>query len=185
MSSTRSLENSVPAAPARVVPGYAATAGAYNSGLLLLRLVVGLGMAAHGSQKLFGFFGGAGLDGTGEYFVMSGYPAGKTMAVVAGLSETMGGLGIALGLLTPLAAAAVVGEMINALTVKGGGYFAPDGIELELLLVIAAASLALTGPGRYALDRFIPVLRSHRVIYGVAAIVLALVVGGVFLLIRA
>lgn len=181
MSSTRSLEDVTSLAPHR---GYAATPVSYNVGLLLLRLVVGLGMAAHGSQKLFGWFGGGGIDGTGQFFAMSGYPSGKTMAVVAGLSETLGGLGIALGLLTPLAAAAIVGEMVNALAVKGGGYFAPTGIELELLLVVSAASIALTGPGRYAFDRFVPVLRSHRVIYGAAAVVLALVVGGVFLALR-
>lgn len=92
---------------------------------------------------------------------MSGYSAGKVLAVVSGLSETAGGLGLALGLFTPRAAAAIVGDMINAVAVGNGGYFAPKGIELELLLVIAAASLALTGPGRYAFDRFVPPLRSH------------------------
>ncbi|MGY4102898.1 DoxX family protein [Nocardia sp. R16R-3T] len=157
----------------------------YDLGLLVLRLVVGLTMAAHGAQKLFGWFDGGGLDGTGKLFEMSGYPAGKAMAAVAGLTETLGGLGLAVGLLTPLAAAVLVGTMLNAIAVRwGGGFFAPKGIEYEILLTLAPASLALTGPGRYALDRAIPVLRNHRLIFGIAAIVLALVVAGGVLLVR-
>ncbi|MFG2222000.1 DoxX family protein [Streptomyces sp. NPDC048644] len=157
----------------------------YDVGLLLLRLAVGLTMAAHGSQKLFGWFDGPGLDGTGQFFTASGYPAGHAMAVVAGLTETLGGLGLVLGLLTPLAAAALVGTMINALAVKwGGGFFAPKGVEYELLLTASAAALALTGPGRYAVDRLLPVLKSHRLLYGVAALVLAVVVAGIMLLVR-
>jgi uncharacterized membrane protein YphA (DoxX/SURF4 family) len=116
-------------------------------------------MAAHGAQKLFGWLGGGGITGTGQFFTMSGYPSGETMAVVAGLSELLGGLGIAAGLLTPLAGAAVVGTLVNALAVKwGGGFFAPQGVEYELLLAAAGAGIALTGPGRYAVDRFLPVL---------------------------
>ncbi|GGN42944.1 hypothetical protein GCM10012285_23820 [Streptomyces kronopolitis] len=157
----------------------------HDAGLLVLRLALGLTMAAHGAQKLLGWFGGPGLDGTGQFFTMSGYPAGRTMAVVAGLSETLGGLGLAVGLLTPLAAAAVVGTMINALAVKwGGGFFAPKGVEYELLLTIGAAALALTGPGRFAADRFLPGLRVHRPVRGVAALVLAVVVAGVVLMVR-
>ncbi|MFH8405846.1 DoxX family protein [Streptomyces sp. NPDC018019] len=164
---------------------HAATPHAYDVGLLLLRIAVGLIMAAHGAQKLFGWFGGGGLDATGQFFAASGYPSGKAMAVVAGLSETLGGLGLVLGLLTPLAGAAVVGTMVNALAVKwGGGFFAPDGVEYELLLTAGAAALALTGPGRYAVDRLLPVLRAHRLVYGVAALVLAVVVAVVFLLLR-
>ncbi|QIY55318.1 DoxX family protein [Streptomyces sp. RPA4-5] len=167
--------------PTRHAPS---TAG-YDTGLLLLRLVLGLTMAAHGAQKLFGWFGGPGLDGTGQFFTMSGYPAGRMMAVVAGLSETLGGLGLAVGLLTPLAAAAVVGTMINALAVKwGGGFFAPKGVEYELLLTAGAAALALTGPGRYAVDRLLPVLRSHRTVHGVIALVLGAVLAGGVLLVR-
>ncbi|OAH10274.1 DoxX family protein [Streptomyces jeddahensis] len=158
---------------------------AYDVGLLLLRLGLGLTMAAHGAQKLFGWFGGAGLEGTGRFFTMSGYPSGTTMALVAGLAETLGGLGLVLGLLTPLAGAAIFGTMINALAVKwGGGFFAPDGVEYELLLAVAAASLALTGPGRYAVDRFLPVLRAHRLGYGIAALVLGAVGAVVILLMR-
>ncbi|MFH8592498.1 DoxX family protein [Streptomyces rimosus] len=164
---------------------HAASPHAYDIGLLVLRLAVGLTMAAHGAQKLFGWFGGGGLDGTGQFFTASGYPSGKAMAVVAGLSETLGGLGLVLGLLTPLAGAALVGTMVNALGVKwGGGFFAPEGVEYELLLTAGAAALTLTGPGRYAVDRLLPVLRAHRLAYGVAALVLAVVVALVFLLIR-
>lgn len=158
---------------------------AYDAGLLLLRLALGLTMAAHGSQKLFGWFGGGGIDGTGRFFTMSGYPAGDAMAVVAGLTETLGGLALAVGLLTPLAAAALVGVMVNALAVTwGGGFFAPKGSEYEWLLTAAAAALALTGPGRYAADRFLPVLRAHRLAYGAAAVVVGLVTAGVVLLLR-
>lgn len=164
---------------------HAATPHAYDIGLLVLRLAVGLIMAAHGAQKLFGWFGGPGLDGTGQFFAGSGYPAGKAMAVVAGLSETLGGLGLVLGLLTPLAGAAVVGTMVNALAVKwGGGFFAPEGVEYELLLTAGAGALALTGPGRYAVDRLLPVLRNHRLAYGVAALVFGVIVAFVMLLVR-
>ncbi|MEV7090967.1 DoxX family membrane protein [Streptomyces sp. NPDC093085] len=164
---------------------HAATPAAYDIGLLLLRLVLGLTMAAHGGQKLFGWFGGGGVDGTGAFFTSSGYPAGKAFAVVAGLTETVGGLGLALGLLTPLMGAAVVGTMVNAIAVKGtGSFFAPAGIEYELLLTTAAAALALTGPGRIAVDRFLPFLRTHRLAYGATAVALGLVTAAVILLLR-
>ncbi|WP_405680387.1 DoxX family protein [Streptomyces sp. NBC_00868] len=158
---------------------------AHDAGLLLLRLVLGLTMAAHGSQKLFGWFGGGGISGTGQFFTASGYPAGDAMAVLAGLTETLGGLGLAVGLLTPLAGAAVVGTLINAIAVHGAGsFFAPEGIEYELLLAAGAAALALTGPGRYAVDRFLPVLRSHRLAHGALAVALGVVLAGALLLVR-
>jgi putative oxidoreductase len=154
-------------------------------GALVLRLVIGLTMAAHGSQKLFGWFHGYGISGTGTFFAMQGYPAAKAMAAVAGLSETLGGLGMAIGLLTPLAAAAVLGTMINALVFKwGGGFFAPAGIEYELVLAVAAGAIALSGPGGLALDRFVPPLRRYRPAYGIGAVVLAVVVAVLVLLSR-
>ncbi|WP_406493045.1 DoxX family protein [Streptomyces sp. NBC_00846] len=172
-----------PAAAPEKAP--AAPARAYDIGLLVLRLALGLTMAAHGAQKLFGWFGGGGIDGTGQFFAASGYPSPKAFAVVAGLSETLGGLGLVLGLLTPLAAAAVAGTLVNAISVKwGGGFFAPEGVEYELLIALTAVALALTGPGRIAVDRLLPRLRSHRVAYGVAAIALGAVVAGVTLLLR-
>ncbi|MET7638682.1 DoxX family protein [Streptomyces sp. NPDC005438] len=154
-------------------------------GLLVLRIGLGLTMAAHGCQKLFGWFDGPGLDGTAQGFSAMGYPAGKTMATIAGLAETFGGLALVLGLLTPLAGAAVLGTMLNALNVKwGGGFFQPRGVEYELFLVAAAAAVTLTGPGRIAVDRALPVLRQQRPQHGLAALVLALVTAGLVLLLK-
>ncbi|MEU2392630.1 DoxX family protein [Streptomyces sp. NPDC007369] len=157
----------------------------YDVGLLLLRLVLGLIMAAHGTQKLFGWFEGPGITTTGEAFEEVGYPAGVTMAVIAALTETLGGLGLVFGLLTPLAGAAIVGVMINAISVKwAGDVMGQQGIEYEVLIAAAAATLALTGPGRFALDHFIPVLRHHRVVYGLAALVLGVALAVVVLLFK-
>lgn len=166
-------------------PRPAATTHAYDAGLLLLRVALGLTIATHGSQKLFGWFGGGGIDGTGMFFTSLGYPSGKVMAVVAGLCETLGGLGLALGLLTPLAGAAVLGAMVNAVSADwSGGFFSPKGIEYPLLIGLAAAGLALTGPGRIAADRFLPGLRTHRLAYGAAAVVIAVALAAVTLLLK-
>lgn len=165
----------------------AASTAPYDAGLLLLRVVLGLTVAAHGVQKLFGWFDGGGISGTGQFFTASGYPAGETMAVVAGLAETLGGLALAVGLLTPLAGAAVLGTMINAAAVHStGAFFAPKGAEYEILLAVAAATLTLTGPGRYAVDRLLPVpaLRVHRLPLGARALALGVVLAVVTLLVR-
>jgi putative oxidoreductase len=157
----------------------------YDTGLLLLRVCLGLTMAGHGTQHLFGWFDGVGLEATGKSFSGSGYPAGQVMAVIAGACQLLGGLGLALGALTPLSAAAVVGTMINATAAKwDGGFFLPTGMEYEFILAASVAALALTGPGRLAVDRFLPGLRTHRVRYGVAAVVLGIVTGTAVLLTR-
>ncbi|MDX2853636.1 DoxX family protein [Streptomyces sp. PA03-3a] len=158
---------------------------AYDAGLLLLRLSLGLIVASHGSQKLFGWFSGPGLTGTGQLFTSLGYPSGRTMAVIAGLSELLGGLGLASGLLTPLAAAAVVGMMVNAISVKWhGGFFIPNGMEYELVLAAGATALALTGPGRLAADRHVPGIRDHRIGFGLLAVALGVLIAVVVLLLR-
>ncbi|MFC0105944.1 DoxX family protein [Kibdelosporangium aridum] len=158
---------------------------AQDVGLLLLRACLGLTMAGHGAQHLFGWFGGVGLTATGKSFSANGYPSADVMAVIAGVSELLGGLGLAFGLLTPLAAAAVIGTMINAAAVKWpGGYFLPKGMEYEFALAVSAAALALTGPGRIAVDRFLPLLRTHRLTYGIAAVALGVVSGAGVLLTR-
>ncbi|MEV7723100.1 DoxX family membrane protein [Streptomyces sp. NPDC087917] len=185
-----SATKGAPARPADRAPAAGAPTAPtayHDAGLLLLRLVLGLTVAAHGTQKLFGWFGGGGISGTGRFFDSVGYPAGDTMAAIAGLTETLGGLGLALGLLTPLAGAAVTGTMINAIVVHGtGSFFAPEGFEYELLLTAAAAALTLTGPGRLALDRLLPVPArlAHRPALGAQALALGVVLAAVTLLIR-
>ncbi|WP_406177478.1 DoxX family protein [Streptomyces sp. NBC_00996] len=114
-------------------------------------------MAGHGAQKLFGLFGGGGLTATGNGFAELGFRPGKLFAVIAGLSEFLGGLGLALGLFTPLAAAALIGVMINAMaTVTGahGLWEADGGVEYSVCIAVVALAVAAIGPGRLAVDRF-------------------------------
>jgi putative oxidoreductase len=122
-------------------------------GLLLLRVFVGLAFFGHGTQKLFGWWGGYGPQGTGGFFSSLGYKSGVQMAVLAGLAEAGGGTLLALGLLTPLACAAIAIVMLNAIfsvTLKRAFML---GSELELTYLVVAISLAATGPGRFSLDR--------------------------------
>src|SRR5438046_2548264 len=119
-----------------------------NAGLLLIRLVFGLVMAAHGAQKLFGWFGGYGIAGTGGFLESLGFRPGKVFAALAGLGEFGGGLLLALGFLGPIGPALVLSVMIvAAVTVHWGkGLFATsNGIEMPLLYAAASASLALIG----------------------------------------
>ncbi|MEU9115925.1 DoxX family protein [Streptomyces sp. NPDC048483] len=127
-----------------------------DCGLLLIRMTFGLLMAGHGAQKLFGIFGGMSLDETAKGFAGLGYQPGKAYAVIAGASELLGGLGLALGLLTPLAAAAVIGVMINAMvtvTAAHGLWAVSGGMEYNLGIAVVALGIAAIGPGRLALDR--------------------------------
>jgi putative oxidoreductase len=121
-------------------------------GLLLLRLVVGLLFAGHGAQKLFGWFGGGGPQGTTAFFSSLGYRMPAVMALVAGLSEFGGGLLLATGLLTPLASFLLATVMLNAIAtvVWPKGFF--GGYEFELTLATVAIAIAATGPGEISLD---------------------------------
>jgi putative oxidoreductase len=124
-------------------------------GFLLLRTVVGLTLAAHGAQKLFGWFGGYGLQGTGQWMESIGFHPGRRYASLAALGEVGGGLLLALGLLTPVAAALVIAVMIVAVVTVhlSHGFFAGNGgYEYNLVLSAAAATLAFTGPGAFSVD---------------------------------
>lgn len=123
-------------------------------GLLIIRLVLGLTFAAHGTQKVFGWFGGYGPKGTGGFFESIGIKPGVLMAVLAGLSEIAGGLLFAAGLWTPLAAALIIITMLVAIVkVHGKSYWAAsNGYEYNLLLIVVALGVALVGAGDYSLD---------------------------------
>jgi len=127
-------------------------------GLLLARVVVGLLMAAHGTQKLFGWFGGYGLAKTGDFFANLGFRPGRAFAAAASLTEIASGLLVALGLLGPIGPALMISVMIvAAVSVHWGqGLLATtNGIELPLLYAAAAGGLALTGFGPYSLDAWL------------------------------
>jgi putative oxidoreductase len=129
-----------------------------NSGLLILRVVLGLLMAAHGSQKLFGWFGGYGLEGTGGFFEGLGFHPGRLFAGLAGAAELFSGALVALGLLGPVGPALMLSVMIVAAVSvhwQHGVFAASNGIEMPLLYGIGAAALALTGPGAYSGDAII------------------------------
>lgn len=126
-----------------------------NLALLALRLVVGLLFIGHGAQKLFGAFGGSGLDGTAEGFERMGLRPARMHAVVAGCAELGGGLLLALGLLTPLGSAAIVAVMTTAVVTvhaRNGIWNTNKGFEYNLVLVAAAFALAGAGPGAWSLD---------------------------------
>ncbi|MFF7139808.1 DoxX family protein [Streptomyces nodosus] len=123
-------------------------------GLLLIRLGIGGVLAAHGTQKLFGWFGGGGIEGTGRFMESVGYRPGRASATAAGLAEAGGGALLALGLATPAAGAAAAGAMTGATAVNApSGFFAQaGGYEHAAFLGLTAASLAIAGPGRLSVD---------------------------------
>jgi putative oxidoreductase len=126
-----------------------------HTALLIARLVIGLGLAAHGVQKLFGWYGGYGLKGTGEFMVKLGFPSGRLFAGLAGFGETGAGVLLALGLFTPFAAALMILVMLTAiLTVHiNNGFFATgNGVEMPALYAMSALILAFVGPGNFSLD---------------------------------
>ena len=121
----------------------------------LLRLLIGGLFIGHGTQKLFGWFGGYGPQGTGGFFTSQGYKFGVPMAILAGLAEAGGGTLLAFGLLTPLACTAIAIVMLNAIfavTLKRAFLL---GSELELMYLVTVIALAAIGPDRFSLDRAI------------------------------
>ena len=126
-----------------------------STGLLLARLTLGLLMAAHGSQKLFGWFGGKGIVATAGIFDVIGFRPGRLFATVAAVTEIGSGLLVALGLLGPVGPALVISVMIVAAASmhwKNGIFAAANGIELPLLYGVGALTLLLSGPGDLSLD---------------------------------
>jgi putative oxidoreductase len=126
-----------------------------NIALLILRVVVGGLFMGHGSQKLFGWFGGHGLEGTGGFMSSIGYRPGRRMALVGGLVEVVGGLLLALGFLTPLGTTLIVGQMMAAtlaVHLDKGLWNQNGGYEYPLVLAVVALVVTFAGPGTISVD---------------------------------
>jgi putative oxidoreductase len=154
--------------------------------LLILRIVVGLLFVGHGTQKLFGWFGGYGVEGTGGFMEALGYRPPRTQAAFAGAAETAGGILLALGLFTPLGAAMIIGVMVNAIIAvhwEHGLWATNGGIEYPLVNATVATALAFAGAGRFSLDAAIGWdLFGAR--WGLGALALGLITGVVVLAFR-
>lgn len=125
---------------------------------LMLRVPVGVILMGHGAQKLFGWFGGAGLAGTGQFMASLGLNPGELMAFLAGSGEFFGGLFLLLGLLTRPAAVVVAFTMIVAIVsvhLPNGLFLANGGYEFGLALLAMAVSLAVSGAGCFGLDNLL------------------------------
>ncbi|WP_079100141.1 DoxX family protein [Streptomyces sp. WMMB 322] len=129
----------------------------HDLGLLALRLGTGGVLFAHGTQKLFGWFGGYGLEGTGKSMEQIGFRPGRAHALASGLGEAGGGTLLALGLATPGAGAAVAAAMSGAASVHAPAGFFNDrgGLEYPVHLALAGSAVALAGPGRFSLDHLL------------------------------
>jgi putative oxidoreductase len=137
-----------------------ATDGSWSP--LALRLPVGIIFAAHGSQKLFGWLGGYGLDGTGQWMASIGLNPGYLMALLAGGAELFGGLALLLGLLVRPAAIVLAVTMVVAIFavhIGNGLFISNNGYEFALALLGAALALAISGGGRASLDAVLAVPR--------------------------
>jgi len=124
-------------------------------GLFIIRLALGAFLFAHGTQKLFGWYGGYGLDGTGGFFESVGHRPGRQMAMVAGISEAAGAALLVLGLLTPIGCAMIIGTMIVAAVsvhAQNGPWATNGGYELPVTNALVAAGLAFTGAGGFSID---------------------------------
>jgi putative oxidoreductase len=156
-------------------------------GILLLRVVVGATLFAHGTQKLFGWFGGHGPRGTAGFFGSLGFRRPLAMAVMAGLSEGAGLL-LALGFLTPLAALGIATAMVVAVGSvhrRNGFWVGSGGYEYNLILWTAAVAIAMTGPGRFSIDRALGWVDNFTGLWwGVGVAVASLVAGGIVLAMR-
>jgi putative oxidoreductase len=146
------------ARPSRSLPLIGA-APASDLALLVARLTLGVTFFAHGAQKLFGWYGGPGIDGTAEGFASVGLEPEQPLAILVGITEFGGALLLAVGLLTPLAAVGLLVTMVVAVIVATGelGFLGPGGqgggFEINFILGGLALVVLLAGPGRMSLDR--------------------------------
>lgn len=154
-----------------------------NLAALILRAVLGGLLAGHGAQKLFGSFGGPGIEGTSGFMEMLGLRPGKPWAVLAGLSEFGGGVLTLLGFLNPLGPIGVIGSMAMATTKAHWGkpiWVTEGGAELPVTNIAAATALIVGGPGKYSLDRALGLrLPGWIAPLGLVAVILTVIYAGV------
>ncbi|WET83321.1 DoxX family protein [Amycolatopsis sp. QT-25] len=156
-------------------PAPTETRGGIDLGLLVLRVVLGVTMGAHGLQHLFGAFGGPGVGGFARVLGNFGYTQTTLLSWITGISEVVGGALVLVGLFTPVGAAALLGVCANIVYVKfGGGFFQKEGqgFEFELLLAAASLTVLLAGSGRIALDVNTP-WRKRPLSFGLIGLVVA------------
>lgn len=161
-----------------------ASSGA-DAAILFLRVIVGVLMIAHGTGKLFGWFNQDGLKGTEGFFKSVGYEPAHALVVADGVGEVVVGVLLIFGFLVPLAAAYLIGELVNAAWVKSpkGFWVSHGGYEYEVLLMIAAITITVAGAGALAIDRNRNWF-GNRVVGTVVAVVLGLIGAGVLAIIR-
>jgi putative oxidoreductase len=150
-------------------------------GLLVVRLVVGFLMAAHGSQKLFGWFGGYGIAGTGQYLESIGFRPGRLFATVAAATELVSGVLVALGLLGPVGPALMLSVMIVAAVsvhLKNGLLVTSNGLEVPLFYGAAAIGFALIGFGSYSLDSLLGLQSLYTPAWALVALAIG-ILGGI------
>jgi putative oxidoreductase len=154
-------------------------------GLLIIRLAVGLTVAAHGTQKLFGWFGGGGVDATSQMFEKIGLRPARVHARLAGLAETCGGVLLAIGLATPAAAAMILAVMIVAVPLvhlQHGFFAVKGGWEYNFVLAASALGVAFAGPGDFSLDAMLGFSWGEQ--WGVAALIVGFLAGAAVVVAR-
>ena len=154
----------------------------FNLGMLLLRLVVGLLFVGHGAQKVFGWFGGKGMQSQQAMMERLGVQPARLWAWVGALGELLGGLGLVAGLLTPLAATGIIGAMVVAIVKvhwPKGLWNTKGGIEFPLTMATVAFVVGLVGPGVYSLDSALRLTLPEPLTYlvALAAMVVTIVAG--------
>lgn len=149
-----------------------------STGLLILRLVAGLTLAAHGAQKLFGWFGGPGISGTLQMQGRLGLKPAPLWAGMVILGEFGGGLSVAFGFLTPLGAAGMFAAMFMAIAKshwKNGFWNGKRGLEFPLMLLTIGVATGIMGPGNYSLDALFGIAFPETLLFGILAVAALLV----------
>lgn len=151
-----------------------------DAALLILRVAIGLLVAGHGAQKLFGWFGGHGISGTAAWLGSLGFRPAKRWAWLAGLTEFGGGLLLAIGLFSPLGSLGIAASMLTAIIRVHWPkvWVTSGGMELPLTNLAVAAAVGIAGPGAVSLDAVLgTALPSWAVATGTAAVLIGWVVG--------